>query len=45
MLPGALAAGAISVQEPRDQPYGDRNAGVKDAFGNTWFLATHVKDM
>lgn len=41
----ALAAGATSFQEPTDQPYGDRNAGVRDAFGNTWYIATHVKDM
>lgn len=41
----ALAAGAVSFQEPTDQPYGDRNAGVKDAFGNKWYIATHVKDV
>ncbi len=41
----ALAAGATSFQEPTDQPYGDRNAGVQDAFGYKWYLATHVKDM
>jgi PhnB protein len=41
----ALAAGATSFQEPMDQPYGDRNAGVKDAFGNKWYIATHVKDV
>ncbi|HWZ79887.1 MAG TPA: VOC family protein [Candidatus Sulfotelmatobacter sp.] len=41
----ALAAGATSSQEPTDQPYGDRNAAVKDAFGNTWYIATHVKDV
>jgi PhnB protein len=41
----ALAAGATSFQEPTDQPYGDRNAGVKDAFGNKWYIATHVKDI
>ena len=41
----ALAAGATSFQEPTDQPYGDRNAGVKDAFGNTWYIATHIKDV
>jgi PhnB protein len=39
----ARAAGATSFQEPTDQPYGDRNAGVKDAFGNKWYIATHVK--
>jgi PhnB protein len=40
----ALAAGAKSVQEPADQPYGDRTAAVLDAFGNTWYLATRVRD-
>ena len=29
---------------PADQPYGDRSAGVKDAFGNQWYMATHIKD-
>jgi PhnB protein len=37
----ALAAGATSLYEPVDQPYGDREAGVTDPFGNRWFIATH----
>jgi PhnB protein len=41
----AVAAGATSFQEPTDQPYGDRQAGVRDEFGNTWYIATHVKDV
>lgn len=41
----ALAAGATSFQEPTDQPYGDRNAGVQDTFGNKWYIATHIKDV
>ena len=41
----ALAAGAESVREPADQPYGDRSAGVKDRWGNQWWLATHIKDV
>jgi PhnB protein len=41
----ALQAGATSLSAPADQPYGDRNAGVKDVFGNQWFIATHVKDV
>ncbi len=41
----ALAAGAKSLHLPTDQPYGDRNSAVTDAFGNTWYIATHVKDM
>ncbi len=41
----ALTAGATSIFEPTDQPYGDRNGAVKDAFGNSWHIATHVKDV
>lgn len=41
----ALAAGATSVMEPADQFYGDRNAGVKDSAGNSWWIATHVEDV
>jgi PhnB protein len=37
----ALKAGATSVREPADQFYGDRNAGVQDAFGNQWWMAVH----
>jgi uncharacterized glyoxalase superfamily protein PhnB len=40
----ALAAGATSITEPNDAPYGDRAAGVKDPQGNSWFVATYVKD-
>jgi uncharacterized glyoxalase superfamily protein PhnB len=38
----ALAAGATSIAEPADQPYGDRIAGVADPFGNQWHLATRL---
>jgi hypothetical protein len=30
---------------PTDQFYGDRNAGVKDASGNLWWIATHKEDV
>jgi PhnB protein len=40
----ALAAGAISIDEPVDAGYGDRYAGVKDPFGNVWYIATHLRD-
>jgi PhnB protein len=39
----ALAAGATSISEPRDQFYGDREAGIRDPFGNRWFIATRQK--
>jgi PhnB protein len=35
----ALKAGATSVMQPTDQPYGERQATVKDASGNNWFIA------
>ena len=38
----ALRAGATSVQAPTNKPYGDRAAGVKDPFGNSWFIATYL---
>jgi PhnB protein len=41
----ALEAGASSLREPADQFYGDRNAGVRDAFGNHWWIHTHVEDV
>lgn len=41
----ALVAGATSISEPVDHPYGDRSGGVKDAFGNQWYIATHFKDI
>ena len=41
----ALAAGATSVREPADQFYGDRSAGVRDEFGNQWYIATHIEDV
>lgn len=41
----ALEAGATSLREPRDEFYGDRSAGVRDAAGNSWWIATHVEDV
>ena len=31
--------------EPADQFYGNRSTGVRDPFGNHWFIATHVEDV
>ncbi|HEX2669111.1 MAG TPA: VOC family protein [Gammaproteobacteria bacterium] len=41
----AMAAGGISLMEPSDQFYGDRNAGVQDPCGNQWWIATHIEDV
>ena len=37
----ALEAGAASLHAPVDQPYGDREASVRDFAGNHWYIATH----
>jgi PhnB protein len=42
MYEQALQAGATSIEVPRNAPYGDRAAGVKDAWGNSWFIATYL---
>ncbi len=34
----ALTSGASHLEEPADQPYGIREAGVKDPEGNTWWI-------
>jgi PhnB protein len=36
----AVLAGAVSVEEPRDLPYGDRRAMIEDKWGNIWQIAT-----
>jgi PhnB protein len=38
----AIEAKAVSIEEPTDMPYGDRRATVKDEWGNTWQIATHM---
>jgi PhnB protein len=41
----ALAAGATSTLPITDQAYGDREGGVKDRWGNAWYLATHQEEV
>jgi PhnB protein len=41
----AIEAGAMSLQEPENQFYGDRSGGVRDPFGNVWWIVTHVEDV
>ena len=41
----ALNAGGQSLREPTDEFYGDRSAGVRDAWDNQWWIATHIEDV
>lgn len=41
----AIKAGASSIMEPVDMFYGDRHGGVKDKWGNQWWMATHIEDL
>ncbi len=37
----ALFAGASTIEEPIDTPYGDRRAMVRDPWNNDWQIAAH----
>jgi uncharacterized glyoxalase superfamily protein PhnB len=39
----ALEAGAVSLEEPLDTPYGDRRGMLTDPCGNVWQIATLIK--
>lgn len=41
----ALKAGGQSIREPKDEFYGDRSSGVKDPWGNQWWIATRIEDL
>lgn len=37
----ALSRGAVPVAAPVDKPYQERQAGVRDSFGNVWWISTY----
>jgi PhnB protein len=39
----ALELGARALSEVKDQPYGVREGGVRDPFGNTWYVGTPTR--
>jgi len=38
----AIQLGANSLMEPNTRSHGDRMAGIKDPFGNIWWIATRA---
>lgn len=38
----AIASGASELSPPADKPYGERQGGVTDVFGNVWYIATYL---
>ena len=38
----AIAAGAETMYEPKDQPYGSREFAVIDPGGTTWYVGTYA---
>ena len=38
-----LVNGATEIMPPADRPYGMRESGVKDVFGNEWWIAQLLK--
>ena len=38
----AMEMGATSIAPPEDKPYQERACGVKDTFGNTWYISTYT---
>ena len=45
MYKRAVAAGAKSLMEPKDQFYGERSASLEDDWGNHWYIATYTEDL
>ena len=41
----AVEAGARELQPVKDQFYGDRSGTLRDPFGHTWTIATHLEDI
>ena len=41
----ARTAGARIIQEPMDQPYGDRTYGAEDPEGHCWYFAERLREM
>jgi uncharacterized glyoxalase superfamily protein PhnB len=41
----AVRAGAVVLEKPADQPYGDRRCGLEDPEGHTWYFAQSIRSI
>lgn len=41
----AVAAGGKVIMAMADQPYGDRNGGVTDPVGNSWWVGKRIREV
>ncbi len=41
----SLAGGCMELQPIADQVYGDRSGSLLDAWGNHWYIASHLEDL
>ena len=40
----AVSAGATQIMDVADQPYGDRQGGVRDPHGNYWWISQRLNE-
>ncbi|MBB6124067.1 VOC family protein [Sphingobium subterraneum] len=40
----ALSAGAVKIMPVADRPYGDRQSGVRDPWGNIWWISQRLAE-
>lgn len=45
MFPRSITLGAVELRPLKNQFYGDRSGTIKDPFGHTWTISTHVEDV
>ena len=38
----AVAMGGTMIDQPEDKPYQERACGVRDPYGNTWYIASYT---
>ncbi len=38
----AVRNGGLPISPPEDKPYGERSGGVRDEFGNVWYVSTYL---